>query len=161
MTSPHLGVSLGPTTSASSACPAQVLQNSAQSGEGHRPGSSHPQLIFLCYSPAVPLPEAMAELLPRKLVAAGHQPEESHQVKARNRGISVDREGVSMSFLVRKVVLERAYFCFLVFWLTYQQRSRTSSAQPTLSTENSECEWLCGSIAAAACCVGFSCHIPA
>lgn len=30
----------------------------------------------------------------------------------------MDRGGVTMFFLVRKVVLERAYFGFLVSWLT-------------------------------------------
>lgn len=135
MTLPRLSVSVGPTTSACSACPAQVLQDSA--GEGHRHGSGHPQLISLWRSPALPLPEAAAELLPRKLAAAGLQREESHQAKARNRGICVDRGRVSTSFLVRKVMLERAYFCFLVSSLTWQQRGRASSTQLTPSTENS------------------------
>lgn len=102
-----------PPTSACSAHPARALQDSPQAGEGHRLGFGHPHLVF---TPALLLPEAVTESLPRTLAAAGLQREESCQAKARNRGICVDREGVSMSFLVRK--LERAYFCFPVSWLT-------------------------------------------
>lgn len=81
-------------------------------------GSGHPLLIFPWDSLALLVPEAVAELLPRKLSAGGLKGEECHQAKARDRSIHMDRRGVSMFFLVRKVVLERTYFHFLVSWLT-------------------------------------------
>lgn len=78
-------------------------------------GFGHSLLILLWDSLALLVPEAVAELLPRKLAAGGLEGEERHQAKARDRGIHMDRS--KHVFLGEEGSARKSLFsfpCFLV-----------------------------------------------